>query len=49
MLQEEAIPASLRVLVSAYPLPRSTNSWILVGRIPRRHTMSGEFSAVPAS
>ena len=29
MLQEEAIPGSLRVLVPAYPLPRSTNSWIL--------------------
>ena len=30
MLQEEAIPGSLRVLVPAYPLPRSTNSWVLV-------------------
>ena len=30
MLQEEAIPGSLRVLVPAYPFPRSTNSWILV-------------------
>ena len=30
MLQEEAIPGSLRVLVPAYPLPRSTNSRILV-------------------
>lgn len=30
MLQEEAIPGGLRVLVPAYPLPRSTNSWILV-------------------
>jgi hypothetical protein len=26
MLQEEAIPGSMRVLVPAYPLPRSTNS-----------------------
>ena len=30
MLQEEAIPGSMRVLVPAYPLPRSTNSRILV-------------------
>lgn len=30
MLQEQAIPGSLRVLVPAYPLPRSTNSWVLV-------------------
>ena len=30
MLQQEAIPGSMRVLVPAYPLPRSTNSWILV-------------------
>jgi hypothetical protein len=30
MLQAEAIPGSLRVLVPAYPLPRSTDSWILV-------------------
>jgi hypothetical protein len=30
MLQEEAIPGSMRVLVPAYPLPRSTDSWVLV-------------------
>lgn len=29
MLQAEAIPGSMRVLVPAYPLPRSTNSWVL--------------------
>jgi hypothetical protein len=30
MLQQEAIPGSQRVLVPAYPLPRSTNSWVLI-------------------
>ena len=30
MLQGEAIPGSQRVLVPVYPLPRSTNSWILI-------------------
>ena len=29
MLQAEAVPGSQRVLVPAYPLPRSTSSWIL--------------------
>jgi hypothetical protein len=30
MLQEEALPGSMRVLVPAYPLPRSMNTWVLV-------------------
>jgi hypothetical protein len=30
MLQEEAIPGSLRVLVPVYPFPRSTNNQVLV-------------------
>lgn len=46
MLQEEAIPGSLRVLVPAYPLPRSTNSWVLVRTFASSAQATATFTAM---
>jgi hypothetical protein len=46
MLQEEAIPGSMRVLVPAYPLPRSTNSWILVRTLANSAQATATYTAM---
>jgi hypothetical protein len=46
MLQAEAIPGSLRVLVPAYPLPRSTNSWILVRTLASSAQATATYTAM---
>lgn len=46
MLQEEAIPGSMRVLVPAYPLPRSTNSWILARTVANSAQATATYTAM---
>jgi len=46
MLQEEAIPGSLRVLVPAYPFPHSTNSWILVRSVVSSAQATATYTAM---
>ena len=46
MLQAEAIPGSLRVLVPAYPLPRSTNSWIVVRTLASSAQATATYTAM---
>jgi hypothetical protein len=46
MLQEEAIPGSMRVLVPAYPLPRSTNSQVLARTLASSAQATATYTAM---